>query len=214
MKTLLTTLLLTLLLINNAIACSIDFSKEITYCSGGWLNSTGELKKRAVCSVSKDAIAAQIELAQRYRDGYQPKGESDYVLWNGIMRQVTVSSSLYLCGEPDPEKDITPNQSMADYWTKFSSVTQVVLLARNGDADSQLKLGHFYLDGDEAGNMIDQFQYSPDLYHEFPNLKLHKERAVQYRSEQAYFWFKKSAEQGNVEAKEKVIELKKYLKNK
>ena len=181
-------------------------------CATGLPNSTGRLEIRAVCSISKDAINAQNELAQRYRNGF-------------IAKESTSWSSNW----PDPEQSISPDQSVADYWTRFASVTQVVLLARNGDADAQLKLGHFYLDGGEAGNMIDQFQYSSDLSRKFrepnpiinyfdgsnnhiqetiPNLKLHN------RSGKAYFWFKKSAEQGNVEAKEKVIELKKYLKNK
>ena len=160
MKTLLTTLL-TFLLINTAYACSIAIPPIglDTYCKGWFFvpNTTGELERRAVCSVSEDAVAAQIELAQRYRGGYQPKKTVTTYSEDGI----AISRTLDPCGRITPERVIYPNQSMADYWTKFSSVTKVVLLAQIGDADAQLEVRHFYLDRGEEYNMISLFRVNP-----------------------------------------------------
>ncbi|MCS5589241.1 MAG: hypothetical protein NZ824_04665 [Candidatus Thioglobus sp.] len=109
-----------------------------------------------MCSLSEDAIAAQIELAQRYRDGYQPKRVTIYYSESGI--PIAIGPPIYPCGRPEPEKEITPNQSMADYWTKFTSVTKVMLLAKNGDADAQIELHRLYLGKGDEHDMINLFR--------------------------------------------------------
>ncbi len=133
-----------------------DFAK-MAYCSPKWnsfMNSTGELERRAVCSVNEDAIAAQIELAQRYRGGYQPKKTSAA----GSSTKIRYVTTRLPCDYSPPEKEIIPNQSMADYWAKFSSVTKVMLLAKNGYAAAQIELHRLYLDKGDEHDMINLFR--------------------------------------------------------
>ncbi|MCS5623745.1 MAG: hypothetical protein NZ735_07295 [Candidatus Marinimicrobia bacterium] len=161
MKTLLT-ILSTLFLFNNAYACSLAPILVTTdsYCfpdrSGVFPNSTGKLERRAVCSVSEDAIAAQAELAQRYRSGYYPKSKEL------LIEAIIPMKSLGCCPCPSPkvaeEIAIHPNPYMADYWDKFSYITKTVLLAQNGDKNEQLRLARIYLDNEEEYQMVNSIR--------------------------------------------------------
>jgi hypothetical protein len=135
-------------LINNAYACKTPIFGQ---------NSTEKLEGRAVYSVSEDAIDAQIELAQRYRDGYQPTLPAPWYGGNGLV----VTRTSHPCDFSSPEREIYSDQSMADYWAKFTSVTKIILLAKNGDVDARLELRRLYLNRGDEHDMINLFSVNP-----------------------------------------------------
>ena len=161
--TILLTILLSTSIINVVFACSYSFPGPTTdnYCfPGGYLksNSTGVLERKAVCSVSETAIDAQIELAQRYRNGYYLKPESKPKSHNSFFNSFFNYSPCPDLFKQEPEEEIYKNQIMADYWDKFASITKTILMAKNGDKYEQLRLAKIYLDNGKEFEMIDLFR--------------------------------------------------------